>query len=848
MSELPRYPNGRIRRLFTQLIDPEDEVTDEWVGINGVCSNIPSNALDYSARLHYQDQYSAMDEFGRYLTIEWADQPDWYNLRYHARGWIPLAKEDDLKRGAWARSTRTHLELEGPDANGQWAIAEADRREVEADLRFFRSLLEDLGESPLMDLEAHIQVPTLFEYNRLGSAHNSQSEVHELVMEARRSMLEHMGWISWWTESIPGWRDGVPPSAIRDVEDLELSTYAKTGYLFQLGQVYKSVNFGLLVRKEVPFYYMWSSLEMMNKRLARLDPRLIEEWYREKETNEVKDLWVEDIPMQFAPFDHATHYDEFLQLKIDPYCRPRNPLPTPGDDGDLDFNMIDRQGWKRRPLAFDESPEDLHRLYHHVVVQSRSRRCTTVIFQRFHPKPHREILTASGDVEMEEVRRWEEESVIHERFKCLCAPKLGEKFDTETGVEREEALNEFSPVERVAKVEHERKLDMPVLALGSHLIFATDSPILNVDPKEYDATEYGRSLGPRVTSPHSDHSSERREYDSSEPMAYETGWVRAMARDNWGDSTDRYMEKRNGKKPQVTLEDRIGDRYEDALDNYSVSSGGGGYPRPVTPHLGTTPPERGSISFPIRQSTPPRFRRDPARGEYLPEVMDRRATWLNEFVDWGRIYTYEGALWRVNLEEGWNPDVLERGYLLINEDAEFRLRFQIIANPAIRFPRHVLEVALERGIPFVIGYKRADCDIFRPKRSDEDFNPGVAKALADSRARGSRITSSPSVKTMYGEYQRILGRIAEMPQARSLILRGGLTSWIMRSYVGLGLVRRALKGPVMPVHNSRPVNPSFGFIRISDFFPGPVSNLILAPAYQPSMLPEQDELYPSSLC
>ncbi|KAK7012640.1 hypothetical protein R3P38DRAFT_3209230 [Favolaschia claudopus] len=34
----------------------------------------------------------------------------------------------------------------------------------------------------------------------------------------------------------------------------------------------------------------------------------------------------------------------------------------------------------------------------------------------------------------------------------------------------------------------------------------------------------------------------------------------------------------------------------------------------------------------------------------------------------------------------------------------------------------------------------------------------------------------------------------------------------------------------MPVHNTLLVYPSFGFIRISDFFPGPVSTLIFAPA------------------
>jgi ATP-dependent exoDNAse (exonuclease V) alpha subunit len=68
---------------------------------------------------------------------------------------------------------------------------------------------------------------------------------------------------------------------------------------------------------------------------------------------------------------------------------------------------------------------------------------------------------------------------------------------------------------------------------------------------------------------------------------------------------------------------------------------------------------------------------------------------LNTFVDWGRAATFEASLWRKPVDYGWHPDVLECGYLLIDEASEFRLRFQAIANPAIRFLRHLLEVGME---------------------------------------------------------------------------------------------------------------------------------------------------------
>ncbi|KAK7015063.1 hypothetical protein R3P38DRAFT_3205102 [Favolaschia claudopus] len=280
-------------------------------------------------------------------------------------------------------------------------------------------------------------------------------------------------------------------------------------------------------------------------------------------------------------------------------------------------------------------------------------------------------------------------------------------------------------------------------------------------------------------------------------MAYATSWVEAMAREDWGDSTDRYVENRNGKKPEIRIREIHSERFDDALDNYSVSSSGDHEPDTAMQVDGGV--DRRIIGYPIRQATPPPFRRDLQRGEHMEEVMDRRGDWLNTFVDWGRRSTYSSSLWGLPLDGGWNPNVLERGYLLLSEGAEFRLRYQVIANPSIRFPRHVLEVALERWISFIIAYKRADCDLFRPKKSDLDYSPGVSKALVDLRAKGPKIALSPSVNTLYLEYKHILGKLADLPQARALILRGGATSWIMRAYVGMGLVNRALSGPSVQV-------------------------------------------------
>ncbi|KAJ7879880.1 hypothetical protein B0H13DRAFT_1630550 [Mycena leptocephala] len=184
----------------------------------------------------------------------------------------------------------------------------------------------------------------------------------------------------------------------------------------------------------------------------------------------------------------------------------------------------------------------------------------------------------------------------------------------------------------------------------------------------------------------------------------------------------------------------------------------------------------------------------------MAEIEDQRAGWLNVLADWGRPATFEGSLWRIPMGYSWNPDVLQHGYLIIGEAAEFRrLRFQVVTNSAIRFPRHVLEVAMERGIEFAISFKAPDCARFRPKDEDEDVSHFVTKAIVDLRAKGPRLEDSPSLPIIYRQYRGNMGKLARSPQARALIVRGGGASWLMRAFVGMGLVKKVLEGPSVQV-------------------------------------------------
>jgi hypothetical protein len=110
----------------------------------------------------------------------------------------------------------------------------------------------------------------------------------------------------------------------------------------------------------------------------------------------------------------------------------------------------------------------------------------------------------------------------------------------------------------------------------------------------------------------------------------------------------------------------------------------------------------------------------------MEEVDQMRADWLNNFRDWGVNFSYDYCLWRVPCEYSWNPAFLRDGYLLLSDTAEVRLRYLTIVNASIRFPRHVLEIAMEHGINFKIGVKTTTLEKYRPATGN--FSRTLTKA------------------------------------------------------------------------------------------------------------------------
>ncbi|KAJ7200247.1 hypothetical protein B0H12DRAFT_1244467 [Mycena haematopus] len=473
--------------------------------------------MDLVNNRHYHDDNRPKDDYGRFERIEWLDQPDWFRREAPTRGWIPLAKDNDTRRGAWSAQTKVLMELEGPTEDGKWRLAEEERELVKTDLTYFRNLMEDLvGGSPLMDDKTVL--PDLFDSGVVDEEYDLQFDVHCMVMDARRAVGDIRGFLSWWTTAMGSqWMRGLTGNLIDEVSDLRLHSYDKRGFLVSPHRDWSNLNFPLLIRHRVPLYFSLGELETSNYRFARLERSLMSRWLSLDDRNEIAAIWEDELPtaLELSSTEPMLRFDRYLQLKIDPRSRYSGPLPRTSDmSGRVEYFIIDFQGWKRRLLGKDEDADQLHEFYHHIVVESRSEQVTRVIFHRFHRKAAKEELTFHNELALDS-REPADLSLTRERYKARCAPAPGQQYDPETGVERRRAHDKDEPMDIILRYERETLLVPPPPSLGSRYI---DGGSIALD-NNYDATSIGREVGPRLTSPYSDHSSERREYDSSAPMA-----------------------------------------------------------------------------------------------------------------------------------------------------------------------------------------------------------------------------------------------------------------------------------------------------------------------------------------
>ncbi|KAK6992720.1 hypothetical protein R3P38DRAFT_3224983 [Favolaschia claudopus] len=759
-------------------VDPYDSNSLTWYGLWGDCQHdIVSRAADLLDDTAHLEKEATYDDLGRFTRLDPGFKPDWYRDSKPFAGWIPIS-------AAEGKELEWFLDFESPvlltTREGQWEFDEEALEIMACDLARIRQVVEALKNHSKYD-EA-TACPEEFNVDLLYRAFDTPREAQVIAAQAKRAVGEYCGQINWWMSSISDWDKGIPIDLVLCAQKLRLAGRKKRGFLVSLHRDWQALNFGLLIENKMPLYYIWGLFDSTDPRFGRLNPRLIDAYNFSCERIEAQTVSLESMHQMKEEYRACLDFDKFLDKVRDPHHRKILPVPLQTTvSGNLEYWVKDAVGWRRRKLAPDEDFLLMDRLFHHVVVEDRETSTTLVIFHRFHKKP-RNLTLAPHDQFMDEDIPEPDDSEIRERFKGKCAPKMGQTFDPMTGVERSKPIDIKDSV-AVQTIERGQFLLPPSGEVQGRSLLSRVTGEMNPYP---DLMRIGRTMGPRQWGTSSEHSSERREGDSRRPMAFEGGWAAAMAR---SDHAGNYRSHRPSRRQQHPGSETSNSEYEETRTHISISS------RDRSPLNA----RRRSASPPPRRRAPDERHQNPTVGNrQLMQVQGRlahRADFLDNLREWCDPLTHNAVLWKIPSQYIWNMDFLRDTYLIVSEAAEMRLRMIALRTPNVRYLRHVLELGIERGIPFHLALRSSVCESYRPRAPI--LHRATTKAQLEDSSRRLEAAGNPA--QTYNRWLKLLGDIASLENARAIIARGGVVSWIARNYGFLGLVGKLMEGPSVHV-------------------------------------------------
>lgn len=719
-------PRGEIVLPTVRLVG-----LDHWVEFNRGGQSIPIEAADYRDG---EKRSLATGPTGVLLEMDPGLEPNWHGMELHWEAWTPVQMQDyregmlDLNRSVMPEPMEGGMKYRLPT---RWSVA-------------MKSLLVDLDTCCLSiqtDTPYGRGTPrpegvdhTIFVYEYL-SAHDAEVS----AATARRSALSSIGFLTWWVHSVENWKSGLRPTVVDAIEELPIYNRRRRGVLINLARDWKSVNIAHLIKHDVPVFYPWTIVEIVDPRFHLYSPAMYDAYRDYLMTTGSTSGWLAaQIPGFLERFWGLTTYD-YLGRKRNPTPRVRAP-PIP--EGTQHLSMItDFPNWGRRPLANAFQVSLYFNRYHYAILEEDGQ--TIVLFFRFRPLRSHEIDFAEASIDEDNV------TSLRETFKAKYAPRPGLTYSLETG-----ALVVDGPTPSLVQLS-DRALEKAVV--DSHLGYtdpdsaeSQDDVVMDESPETHEPTpeplsekrrkkKKSRAQRRAARGLGQDSSTSSGDLEIGSPVP--SSWVNAMA------------------MPRLTTTRKLADRL---------------HPGPLRSTIKVTVP-------------PP-----PSRDREIGKI-----EFIRNLKEWGRKLTTPGSTFSVPTFFKWNAVFLEHGYLYVEASSEFRMRYWANCWESVTDVQKVLVTAIEHGLPFKICTDPKDNSFFLPANVDtRDFNADVYyETGAPSRALSIKLSSDD----LYRQYKVNLLDILRRPHARALIGMGGTYSWIARKFGGLHLVQEFMQGPSIQV-------------------------------------------------
>lgn len=160
--------------------------------------------------------------------------------------------------------------------------------------------------------------------------------------------------------------------------------------------------------------------------------------------------------------------------------------------------------------------------------------------------------------------------------------------------------------------------------------------------------------------------------------------------------------------------------------------------------------------------------------------------------------TGPSTLWMMPIGPSWSTDFLEEGVLLFPDNCtQIRLRFWAICGAGILHMRHILNLAISRGMKFILAIPFDALPRFHCQ--DPPSMMDLTNRTYDTGFQELPLTYDKGRVAFMDQYLGKLADILRRPHARAVIAMGGPTSWIARFYGGERLVEEYMSGPSIQV-------------------------------------------------
>ena len=265
--------------------------------------------------------------------------------------------------------------------SGGFTIPEHTRSTIDTDLTNWSWLIDEITMHHPFPYDSARPCP--YDRGIITCGFYSCEELQAAGGVVKRTAIDYLGFLAWWTSSISGWEADLDNEVTNQIKDLRLARFRRRGVLVDLEQHWQEINISNLLKNGVPVAYPWAPSLSATPRFRCLAPHILQA-YDERWLSTGGEVHSTDFDDWADEFAVIRQYDHFFQE----VASSGRPDPDVQFDEEWEYYVVDFQGWSRRCIPLTVAQE-YYILFASTV--EREMQSTVVLFRRWEPLDNFEV-------------------------------------------------------------------------------------------------------------------------------------------------------------------------------------------------------------------------------------------------------------------------------------------------------------------------------------------------------------------------------------------------------------------------------------------------------------------------